>query len=58
MVHIFFIFIQFLIEYSVSNSGDPDQMPHSAVSDLGIHCLSMSHKMDARLIWVQAEFLK
>ena len=21
------------------NSGDPDQMPHSAASDLGLHCL-------------------
>ena len=26
-----------------ANSGDPDQMPHSAVSDLGLHCLPMSH---------------
>ena len=24
-------------------------MPHSAASDLGLHWLSMSHKMDARL---------
>ena len=23
-----------------ANSGDPDQMPHSAASDLGLHCLS------------------
>ena len=22
-----------------ANSGDPDQMPHSAASDLGLHCL-------------------
>ena len=22
-----------------ANSGDPDQTPHSAVSDLGLHCL-------------------
>ena len=27
-------------------------MPHSAASDLGLHCLPMSHKKDARLIWV------
>ena len=27
-------------------------MPHSAASDLGLHCLSMSHKKDARLKWV------
>ena len=28
-------------------------MPHSAASDLGLHCLPMSHKKDARLIWVK-----
>ena len=22
-----------------ANSGDPDQMPHSLASDLGLHCL-------------------
>ena len=29
-------------------------MPRSAASDLGLHCLpmSMSHKKDTRLIWV------
>ena len=27
-------------------------MPHSAASDLILYCLPMSHKMDARLIWV------
>ena len=25
-----------------ANSGDPDQMPPSAVSDLGLHCLPYS----------------
>ena len=30
-----------------ANSGDPDQMPHSVASDLGLHCLPMWH-----LIWV------
>ena len=29
------------------SSGDPDQTPHSAASDLGLHCLSMPHKKDA-----------
>ena len=24
-----------------ANSGDPDQMPHSALSDLGLHCLPL-----------------
>ena len=42
---VFFIFIQNLIENSVlANSGDPDQTPCSAASDLGLQCLSMSHK--------------
>ena len=26
-----------------TNSADPDQMPHSAAFDLGLHCLPMSH---------------
>ena len=36
-----------------ANSGDPDQMPHSLASDLGLHYLPMSHKKDARHIWVK-----
>ena len=36
-----------------ANSGDPDQTPHSVVSDLGLHYLPMSHKKDARHIWVK-----
>ena len=38
-----------------ANSEDPDQMQRSAVSNLGLHCLPMSHKNDARLIWVKAK---
>ena len=34
----------------LANSTDTDQTPHSATSDLGLHCLSMSHKKDARLM--------
>ena len=45
---VFFIFIQILIEHYVS-SEDPDQMP----SDLGLHCLPMSRKKEAWLIWVK-----
>ena len=30
-----------------------DQMPQYGVSDLGLHCLHMFHKKDARLIWVK-----
>ena len=34
-----------------ANSRDPDQTPHSVASDLGLHCLPMSHKKDASHIW-------
>ena len=33
-------------------TGDPDQMLHNAASDLGLYCLHVSHKKDARLICV------
>ena len=36
-----------------TNSGDQDQTPHSEASDLGLHCLLMSHKKYARHIWVK-----
>ena len=35
-----------------ANSVDPDQMPHSAASDMGLHGLPMSHLWDARHKWV------
>ena len=35
------------------NSVDPDQMPHSVASDLGLHCLPMSLLWDTRLKWVK-----
>ena len=46
----FFIFIQILIKHSESKQRIPDQTPCSAVSDLGLHDLPMSHEKDARLI--------
>ena len=36
-----------------ANSADPDQTPHNAASDLGLHCLPMPLLWDARLKWVQ-----
>ena len=36
-----------------AKGGDPDQTPHSVASDLGLHCLPMSLKKDARHIWVK-----
>ena len=47
-----FIFIQISKEAYVSNSGEPDQAPCFAASYLILHCLPMSHKKDARRIWV------
>ena len=38
-----------------ANSGDPDQTSHSVASDLGLHYLPMSHKKDARHIWVKMQ---
>ena len=33
-------------------SSEPSEPPILAVSDQDLHCLPMSHKKDARLIWV------
>ena len=45
----FFNFIQiFKRTFLIVNSGDPDQM-----SNLGLHCLTMSHIKDARLIMLK-----
>ena len=35
-----------------ANSGDPDQTPHSAASDLGLHCLPITFQGVSRLQWV------
>ena len=48
----FFIFIQLFVQHSVSKQLRPsEQTQLLAASDQGLHCLSMSHKMDARLLW-------
>ena len=36
-----------------ANSGDPDQTLHSAVSDLGLHCLPNTLLGVSRLQWVK-----
>ena len=36
-------------------TGDPNQISHNAASDLGLYCLHMSLKKDARLTWVNFE---
>ena len=35
-----------------ANSEDPDQTPHSAASDLGLHCLPITLLGVSRLQWV------
>ena len=35
-----------------AKSGDPDQMPHFAASDLGLHCLPVTGLEDSNLQWV------
>ena len=51
LVFIIFIFLE-ISELDV-NSVNPDQTPHSAASDLGLHCSPKSHLWDARLIWAK-----
>ena len=36
------------------NSGDPDQMPQNATSDLGLHCLPNTLLGVSRLQWVRS----
>ena len=45
----FHFLFEILLERSMSNLWRPDHTPHSAASDLGLHCLRMSHKKDAGL---------
>ena len=51
----FSFLFKFLYKIMQANSGDPDQTPHSVASDLGLHCLPMSHKKDASHIWVKMQ---
>ena len=40
-----------------ANSGDPDQTPHSAASDLGLHCLPVTRLMVSNLQWLKLVLL-
>ena len=40
------------MKFLQANRIAPDGMPRFAASHLGLFCLPMSHKKDARLIWV------
>ena len=52
---VFLSSFQVLIEHTKlkADSKKPDQTPHHAMSDLDLHCLSVSHKKDARLVWIE-----
>ena len=49
----------FLLHFSMkiisANRIAPDGMPRFAASHLGLSCLPMSHKKNARLIWVNSK---
>ena len=49
----FSFLFNYLKKLLFANSGEPGQTPHFAASDLVLHCLSMSHKKGARLIWAK-----
>ena len=40
--------------FYILNSGEPNQTRHGVASDLGLAYLPMSHKKDARFIWVNS----
>ena len=42
----------FSMKIKIGNRIAPDGTPRFAASHLGLFCLPMSHKKDARLIWV------
>ena len=46
----FHFLLNFLKTIMYVNSEGPDQTRLSAATDLGLHCLPMSHKKDTRLI--------
>ena len=48
-----FHFSKFLLIILYASSGCSDQTTQYAVSDLGLHCLHMSHKKEAGLILVK-----
>ena len=47
------IFVHFSMKFLSTNRIAPDGMPRFAASHLGLFCLPMSHKKDARLTWVK-----
>ena len=48
----FSFLFHFSMKIMVANRKAPDGTPRFAASHLGLICLPMSHKKDARLLWV------
>ena len=46
---IFILLSHFSMKFLCANRIAPDGTPHSAASHLGLYCLPMPHKKDARL---------
>ena len=53
--YVIYIFLKKMVELC-ANSGDPDQMPHSVASDLGLHCLPVTLLGVSRLQWVKVTY--
>ena len=51
----FSFLFHFLMKILSANRIAPDGTPRFATSHLGLFCLPMSHKKDARLIWVETK---
>ena len=49
----FSILFKFQKKLPLANSGEPDQTPCSMAADLSLRYLPISHKKDARHIWVK-----
>ena len=49
-----FWFPEFFSSYAWHVLGEPDQTPRFEASGLVLHCLPMSHKKDARVIWANS----
>ena len=45
--------LHFSMKFMQANRIAPDGTPRSSASNLGLFCLPMSHRKDARLIWVK-----
>ena len=45
------------MKIKIANRIAPDGTPPFAASHLGLFCLPMSHKKDARLIWVKLRYI-